>query len=70
MNSLVSKKWYESKTIWGVVVIALSQIGRLYGYDVDEQAQKDLVEVLSGLGTSIGGVIVLLGRLKAEKKIQ
>jgi uncharacterized protein (DUF697 family) len=70
MNSYVTKKWYESKTIIGVVVIVISQIGSIYGYNVDEQAQKDLVEVLSTLGTAVGSVMALVGRLKAQKKIQ
>ncbi len=70
MNSYVTKKWYESKTIIGVVVIVISQIGSIYGYNVDEQAQKDLVEVLSTLGTALGSLIAVIGRMKAEKKIQ
>lgn len=70
MNSYISKKWYESKTIIGVFVVVLSQIGGIYGYNVDEQAQKDLVELLSVLGTGVGSLIAVIGRMKAEKKIQ
>lgn len=70
MNSYVTKKWYESKTIIGVVVIVISQVGGIYGYNFDEQTQKDLAEVLSVLGTAVGSLIAVLGRMKAEKKIQ
>lgn len=70
MNSYVTKKWYESKTIIGVLVVVLSQICGLWGYNVDEQAQKDLVEVFSVLGTGVGSLIALYGRVKADKKIK
>lgn len=70
MNSYVTKKWYESKTIIGVLVVIISQLGGLYGYTIDEQAQKDLAEVLSVLGTGVGSLIAVLGRLKAQKQIK
>ncbi len=70
MNSYVTKKWYESKTIIGVLVVVISQLGGLYGYTIDEQAQKDLAELLSVLGTSVGSLIAVVGRLKAQKQIQ
>lgn len=70
MNSYVTKKWWESKTIIGVVVIVLAQVAAIYGYNLDEQAQKDIVDILSVLGTGVGALIAVIGRIKAEKKIQ
>lgn len=70
MNDLLTKKWYESKTVAGVLVIILAQIFGLYGYNMDEQIQKDLVEAISVLGTAVGSLIAVLGRIKAKKKIE
>ncbi len=68
----MDKKWYLSKTIWGVVI---SVVGKLvavgFGVEVNEQdaAQlTDAVVALVGLGGSlVGDVLAIYGRSKVGK---
>ncbi len=64
-----TKSLLASKTFLGVVVSVLAKFGAVLGYDVDGQAEDQLVSmimVLVGLG---GDFLALYGRVTATKKI-
>jgi hypothetical protein len=68
------QKWFlKSKTVWGVIIVILSQLGpflRAFGYDIDPIAIKDLGEqgdlLLGNLMAIVGGLLALYGRMTAE----
>jgi len=63
------KCWYQSRTIWGALIALGSGIAALYGYHITPQDQQTLIELLSGITTSIGGLIALYGRFRATSRI-
>ena len=68
-----TKKWYKSKTIWGGIITIFSLLLSLKGIQIDEQTRQILIDQLtataSAIGTLIGSLLAIYGRIKAEKKI-
>lgn len=64
-----SKPWYQSKTIWGGVVAVSAAIGGVFGLPLDPATQQGLVEVLCVLGGGFGGLLAIIGRVKAQHKV-
>ena len=64
-----NKAWYQSSGVWGGIVTLGAAIAGGFGIVVDEGSQKELVGYLVALGTAVGGVLALYGRVTANKKI-
>ncbi len=66
-----SKKWYESKAVWGgIVSAAVLAINSFTGYTIGEDLVPVLKEhVLQIIGAG-AGLFAVYGRVKAEKKIK
>lgn len=62
------KPWWESKAIWGVLLMALSQTIRAFGYDLPFDVAH-WAESLASLGTVAGLVLAWMGRVKANRPI-
>ena len=63
------KSLLASKTFWGGVIALLAGILGLFGYTLAPDDQAALVETVAAVAASIGGVIAIIGRIKASKKI-
>lgn len=69
-----TKKWYQSKTIWGSIIMLLSMVmGSVTGVQIG-QAEQDstantVVALAEGLGTLVGFILTIIGRIKANKTI-
>ena len=66
---MATKKWYESKAIWGSVVAVVSLIGGAFGYAVAPEDQELLAVAFSGIGVAVGNVLAIYGRVKARDQI-
>lgn len=69
-----TKKWYASKTVWGGILVIVSLILRALNISEltpEEQSQivDKIVSVVNIGMESIGAVLVIIGRIKAEKKL-
>lgn len=64
-----NKPWYASKGVWGGVGTVLSVIAGLLGYTVGPEDVEEFAIAGAGLGAAAFGIISLIGRLKASKKI-
>ena len=63
------KEWYKSKTVWGGLIAVGAAAAGAFGIVVDEGAQDQLAEVMVLGATAVGGLVAVLGRVKATKKI-
>lgn len=61
-----NKKWYQSKGVWGGLAAVVAGVGAAFGLDLDA---GQLTEVMLALGAAVGGIIAIIGRMKASKKI-
>lgn len=63
------KAWYMSKGIWGGIIAIVAAIAGVAGYAVDAETQASLTEVAFAIAGSVGGLLAIIGRVKAEGKI-
>jgi hypothetical protein len=64
------KAWYLSKGVWGGIVATLAGFSSLLlNVSWTDIAQNQLVDLLVSLGSLIGGLLAVLGRLFATRKI-
>ena len=69
MATATTKKWYESKTIWGGIIALLAAALGAFGYAVDTDMQATIVDLVTVIGTAVGGLLAIIGRIKAHKKV-
>lgn len=63
------KPWWQSKTLWGAIVTIASSILDLAGLELGDADAEALTGLLTSLGAAIGGIIAIVGRLKAKSRI-
>jgi hypothetical protein len=64
-----NKAWYSSKTVWGGLIAVGAAIAGSFGIDVDAATQGEIADyIVVGVG-AIGGIVAIIGRLQASKKI-
>ena len=64
------KPWYTSKTIWGALVAIAATLASMMGFDLDTQAQGQLVDAALQLVTAAGALVAIFGRLVATDFIE
>lgn len=64
------KPWYTSKTIWGALVAIGATLASMMGFDLDTQAQGQLVDAALQLVTAAGALVAIFGRLVATDFIE
>lgn len=65
------KPWYTSKTIWGSVLSVVSGLVPIAGTVLNIPGVHDgAVDLLSGLGASIGGAVAAYGRVNATAQVK
>ena len=65
-----SKKWYESKGVWGGVISVIAIILGVFGYNITPEDQQTIVASLAALGATVGSIVAVVGRVKATKQIK
>jgi uncharacterized membrane protein len=61
------KPWYQSGTIIGGLVMMVTFIFRQLGWTIDTQM---ITDVVTSLVATIGLIMVIVGRIRATKKIK
>lgn len=64
-----TKQWWKSKTVWGGLITLGAAVAGAFGVSVDAETQGMIVEYVSITASAIGGLVAILGRIKADKRI-
>lgn len=64
-----TKRWYESKTVWGALVTLLALVAGSFGLAIGEAEQTALIELAPQLVAMAGAIVALVGRLTAKAAI-
>ena len=63
------KNLFASKTVWGGLTALVAGVVGLFGYNLDGADQASLVELGTSIAASVGGIVAIIGRVVASKKI-
>lgn len=64
-----SKVWWQSLTLWGAIITVLAAVAGIFGFTIDIQTQKEIVEYIMVGGSAVGGLMAAYGRIRASKII-
>lgn len=64
------KSLFVSKTFWGGLIAVVAGVLGFFGYQIGGQDQSAIIEAGAGIAASIGGLIAIIGRVKASKLIK
>lgn len=64
-----SKPWFTSKTIWSSIITVVASLGGLFGLSISGEMTTQLVDLIVLLITTISGLVAVVGRVNADKKI-
>jgi uncharacterized membrane protein HdeD (DUF308 family) len=64
-----TKPWYQSRGVIGGLVAAAAGIAAAFNFDISADTQTMIVEAVIGVGATIGGIVAVIGRIKASKKV-
>ena len=65
-----TKKWWESKAVWGGLIAVVSAVAGAFGIAVDGATQDQIAEYAVVVAGAVGGMLAIYGRLKADKEIK
>lgn len=63
------KPWYTSKTVWGGAVALLGGVAGMFGYVLAPEDQETLTGLLTAVGAAAGGILSIIGRVTATRRI-
>jgi hypothetical protein len=61
--------WYRSKRLLAAVVLVLSTLAGLFGYEVDALQQAGIVEAIATIGAAVAGLLVVWSKVKEKRKL-
>ena len=64
------KSLLASKTFWGGLVAVVAGVAGFFGYTLGADDQQAIIEIIAGVGSTIGGLVAIWGRIVASKKIE
>jgi hypothetical protein len=64
------KKWYKSKAVWGGLVSSLAGLAGVFGFALDSDTQMELTNLCLAVGSAVGGVMAIYGRVRAVSCIK
>ena len=60
----------SSKGVWGGILAAGGAVaGLIFGVTITDVDTQELAEFASGIAAAVGGIIAIIGRIVATKKI-
>ncbi len=64
------KKFFlQSKTMWGIAIMALPTVFKAVGYDMSSEEAGEFAGVLQYLIEGVGALLAIIGRMKARGAI-
>jgi len=64
------KKWWQSQAIIGGIIAVASACAGLVGIVIDTDTQVQLADLFIVMSTAAGGMLAIIGRIKASRKIK
>jgi uncharacterized membrane protein len=69
MEPIDTKPWYASRAVIGGVLAVAAGIAGMLGYTISPADQASIIDLVAGLAASVGGVLAVIGRVAATRRI-
>ena len=69
-TTLETTPWYKSKTIISGIVAVAAGVAGIFGYATAPEDQEQLIELITIVGATYGGLGAIYGRITASKAIK
>ena len=63
------KAWYRSRTVWGALIAILASLANGAGVDVTTGDEAELADLVVAAVGVIGGLVALVGRISARRRV-
>ncbi|AOF91685.1 hypothetical protein [Sinorhizobium sp. RAC02] len=63
------KAWYQSRTVWGALIAILASLANAAGVEVTAGVEGELADLIVAAAGTIGGMLVLYGRISARRRV-
>lgn len=63
------KPWWQSRAVWGGLVAVGAAVAAMFGTQIDPALQDELVRQILVAAGGLGGVLAVIGRLRAQSRI-
>ncbi|WP_337184731.1 hypothetical protein [Shinella sp.] len=64
------KNWYQSRTVWGALIAILASLAHAIGVEVTAGDQAELADLLVAAVGAAGGLMALVGRISASRRVK
>ncbi|MBN9054554.1 MAG: hypothetical protein BGO06_04275 [Shinella sp. 65-6] len=64
------KAWYQSRTVWGALIAILASLAHAIGVEVTAGDQAELADLLVAAVGAAGGLMALVGRILASRRVK
>jgi len=65
-----NKPWYQSKAVIGGAIAVAAGVAGLFGYAITPEDTAAVTDAIVAVGAAVGGILAVVGRLQATKKIK
>ena len=65
-----SKRWYNSRTIWGSIIAVVAALLSALGHPIDDNSQLVLTDAILQIVAVGGSLFAIFGRLSASAIIE
>ena len=64
------KAWYRSRTVWGALIAILASLAHAAGVEVTAGDEAELADLLVAAVGVVGGLVALIGRISASRRVR
>lgn len=64
-----TKAWYASSGVWGGIIAVVTAGLGFFHFTISAADQVNVVQGLATAGAAVGGLVAVIGRIAASKKI-
>ena len=69
-----TKKWWESRGIWGGILVVLGLLLQFFGLQLSAEEQNQIsgliIEIIAVVSELVGAILAIVGRFKAKTRIE
>ena len=64
------KAWYQSRTVWGALIAISASLASAAGIEVTAGDEAELADLVVAAAGVVGGLIALIGRVSARRRVR